>query len=185
MNRRDAMKRLGASAMAPLVGHFALHPSVPKQEGGWLPRFLEPSEVRTVADLAERIVPATDTPGARDANVHQYIDFVLSNADADRRSRFREGLKWVEAKSRSSFGAAIGELDTRRQDELLSALASPSSSEAPIGISFFAELKSLTVEGYYRSEAGMMEELGFEGNTHLAEFEGCNHPEHRSWKPED
>jgi hypothetical protein len=31
----------------------------------------------------------------------------------------------------------------------------------------------------------MKEELGFEGNTFLAEFEGCRHDEHRSWKPRD
>lgn len=182
MNRRDAMKGLGASAMASLVGGF--HPAVPVQEGGWRPRFLEGSEIQAVTELAERILPATDTPGAREANVHQYIDFILSNADADRRRRFREGLKWLEAKSRSSYGAGLAELDGRRQDQLLADLASPSPGEASIGRSFFEDLKKLTVEGYYRSEVGMMEELGFEGNTHLAEFEGCDHEEHRSWKPE-
>jgi hypothetical protein len=44
-------------------------------------------------------------------------------------------------------------------------------------------MKELTIEGYYRSEAGMFEELGFAGNTFLTEFDGCTHPEHLGWRP--
>jgi glucoside 3-dehydrogenase (cytochrome c) hitch-hiker subunit len=187
MNRREAMKRLGAAAAAasPLVGQLRFHPLVPVQEGGFRPRFLEESELVAVAALAERILPATDTPGAREANVHQYVDFALSRAEPEARDRFREGLKRLEAKSRSSFGSAIADLDAGRQDELLAPLAAsaPSSSDEP-AVAFVFELKRLTVEGYYRSEAGMMNELGFQGNTHLAEFDGCRHDAHRSWKPE-
>jgi hypothetical protein len=54
-----------------------------------------------------------------------------------------------------------------------------------VGVSFFVESKRLSVDGYYRSEAGMTQELGFEGRTFLAEFKGCTHPEHHSWKVED
>lgn len=183
MNRRDAMKRLAAAAVTPL-GHLRFHPLVPVQEGGWRPGFLEGAEVGAVSALAERILPATDTPGAREANVDQYIDFVLFGSDAEKRGQFREGLKRLEARSRSAFGAAIVDLDPARQDELLAALASPTPRGEPRDIAFFLELKRLTVEGYYRSQVGMMQELGFEGNSHLAEFEGCDHDEHRSWKPE-
>ena len=44
-------------------------------------------------------------------------------------------------------------------------------------------MKELTIEGYYRSEAGMYEELGFAGNTFLSEFDGCTHEAHLSWRP--
>ena len=62
--------------------------------------------------------------------------------------------------------------------------ASPSSEE-PAGTAFFVLAKQLTVDGYYRSEAGLVTELGFEGRTFLAEFKGCTHPEHLSFEVED
>ena len=44
---------------------------------------------------------------------------------------------------------------------------------------FFTTMKGLTVDGYYTSEAGLKQELGWHGNTFLTEFKGCDHPEHQ------
>jgi len=166
--------------VVPLLSH--LHPSVPKQEGAWKPRFLQDSEVETLTELAERIIPETDTPGARRALVHQYVDFVLAEGEAPARDRFREGLAWLDLRCGTLFGKPFARLEARQQDEILTRLSSSHSAEEPAGVSFFVEAKRLTVDGYYRSEAGMTQELGFEGRTFLAEFKGCTHPEHHSWK---
>ena len=40
-------------------------------------------------------------------------------------------------------------------------------------------MKGLTVDGYYTSQAGLTQELGWHGNTFLTEFKGCTHPEHQ------
>lgn len=174
MDRREAIRRLGASAVVPFLSGF--HPSVPPQEGEWKPRFFQDSEVETVAGIAERILPQTDTPGARQALVHQYIDFVLSRSEAPAAERFREGLQGLDERCGALFGEPFAKLETARQDEILTGI-----EESP----FFHEVKRLTVDGYYRSEVGMKQELGFEGNAFLAEFEGCTHPEHREWKVGD
>jgi hypothetical protein len=126
--------------------------------------------------LAERIIPRTETPGAKDALVHQYIDWVLFQGEAIRRERFRDGLRALDQECQASLGRRFTELGEESQDEVLSRIS---------GEPFFQDARLLTAEGYYRSEAGMKEELGFEGNTFLAEFEGCTHDEHRSWKPRD
>jgi hypothetical protein len=182
IDRREALRALGAPAVVPLFSHF--HPAVPQQEGGWKPQFFAEGEVETVAQLAERIIPATDTPGARQALVHQYIDFVLSKAAPERRDLFCEGLAWLDKRSQALFGSPFVALDSARQDELLGRLAASPSSEEPAGTAFFAAAKQLTIDGYYRSELAMTQELGFEGRTFLAEFKGCTHPEHHAWKLE-
>jgi hypothetical protein len=171
IGRRQAIQRLGASAVVPFLSGF--HPSVPRQEGEWKPRFFRDSEVETVAAVAERILPETDTPGARRALVHQYVDFILSKGEASGRDRFREGLLSLDRSSADRFGEPFANLEPERQDEILTGI---------VESAFFHEVKRLTVDGYYRSEVGMRQELGFEGNTFLAEFEGCTHPEHQSWK---
>ena len=117
--------------------------------------------------------------------VHQYVDFVLAKAEAEQPRSFREGLAWLDRRSQALFGSPFAALDAARQDELLGASRRARSSEEPAGVDFFATAKQLTVDGYYRSEAAMTEELGFEGRTFLAEFKGCTHPEHRNWEVED
>jgi hypothetical protein len=173
MDRRQALRSLGASAVAPFLPR--LHAALPQKEGAWTPVVLMADEVETVSAIAERIIPETETPGARGALVHQYIDFVLSRGEASAAKRFREELRRLDRKCAEEVGAPFATLEAARQDEFLTRI----SREEP----FFEELKRLTVDGYYRSEVGMKQELGFEGNTFLSEFEGCTHPEHHDWKP--
>jgi hypothetical protein len=47
---------------------------------------LDPHQAETVATIAELILPATDTPGAREAQVPEFIDVILAEwyDDADR-----------------------------------------------------------------------------------------------------
>jgi hypothetical protein len=181
IDRRQALLRLGAPAVVPLARH--LHPALPPQEGEWAPRFLRASEVETVAVVAERIIPRTDTPGARDALVHQYIDFALSEGEPAARERFREGLAWLEGRTQALYGQPFAQLTAAQQEALLARIAESTSAEERKGAVFFADAKRLTVDGYYRSEIGMKQELGFDGRTFLAGFEGCTHPEHHAWKP--
>ena len=35
--------------------------------------------------------------------------------------------------------------------------------------------KDLTIDHYYATEVGLVKELGYQGNTYLAEFPGCEH----------
>jgi hypothetical protein len=39
----------------------------------------------------------------------------------------------------------------------------------------FHTLKNLTCDGYYTSQIGLVQELGYSGNTAMASFEGCVH----------
>lgn len=45
-------------------------------------------------------------------------------------------------------------------------------------VRFFRLLKNLTADGYYTSRVGLLEELGYAGNTALAKFPVCSVPEH-------
>ena len=45
-------------------------------------------------------------------------------------------------------------------------------------VRFFHLVKNLTADGYYTSRAGLLEELGYSGNTALARFAACSVPEH-------
>ena len=109
-------------------------------------KVLSADEMKRVAALVDLIIPRTDTPGASDAHVPEFIDRKLS-LDAALKERFLSGLR--------AFDGVLTE-------------------ESP----FCVLLKNLTIDGYYTSKEGLTQELGWHGNTFLAEFKGCTHAEH-------
>ena len=111
VHRRRALQVLGAAVVAPTIAEGArvLHPLVPPQPGGgeWRPRFFTADEGAAVEALAEAIIPETDTPGARAAAVHQYIDWMVSRAGqgdgpAALPEIMRAGLAWLDRRSAPS-----------------------------------------------------------------------------------
>lgn len=192
VSRRRALQVFGAAAAAPAVaeGARALHPLVPPQPdgGAWRPRFFTAEEATAVEALAEAIIPETDTLGARAANVHQYIDWLVSRAEegdgpAALPGIVRAGLAWLDRRSAALYGGRFADVDGQRQAELLTRLAADPSQEERVGVGLFREVRRLTISGYYRSEIGMRQELGYAGKQYLTEFEGCTHEHHLSWEP--
>ena len=189
INRRSALRILTTAAAAPLLGSPLLglpgyHPQVPAVEADrlWRPRFFQPAELETVEVLAELLIPATDTPGAREALVHQYIDFTLSREQTYRKA-IRDGLLWIDEKAANDHGVRFSELEQQQQTALLESIAEPGSGRSDVGGGLFDAMKRLTIRGYYRSAPGMHEELGYDGSRYLSRFEGCTHPEHHDWSP--
>jgi hypothetical protein len=118
----------------------------------------------TVDQIAELIIPATDTPGAREAGVLGFIAVMVGEWDTEEdRASFLSGLAEVDVRARSSWGRdfvdgteaqQIGLL-TEMDDEVQALRARKASTDK----NFFQKMKSLTIYGYYTSEAGMTKEL--------------------------
>ena len=197
--RRHALKILGAATVAPAVaeGAWMLHPLVPPQQDGrpWRPRFFTADENAAIETLAELIIPETDTPGARAAAVHQYIDWIVSRAaeeavdgddsDASLPAVLRNGLVWLDRRSTGLYGHPFIAATSAEQTALLERLAAEPPVEEAAAVEFFRRTRRLTIHGYYRSEIGMRAELGYDGNRYLTAFEGCTHDEHLSWEPDN
>ena len=73
------------------------------------------------------------------------------------------------------------ELSEQQQIELLTPLsdAVDRNQVKTEGQRFFRAIKSMTADGYYTSPIGLVQELGYKGNTVLASFPACDHPEHQ------
>ena len=191
--RRRALQVLGTAAVAPAVaeGARALHPLVPAQPDGgeWRPRFFTADEVAAVEALVEVIIPETDTPGARAAAVHHYVDWMVSRAEegdgpAALPGIVRAGLAWLDRRSAALYGGRFADVGGERQAELLARLATDPPREDAAGVDLFRHVRRLTIGGYYRSEIGMRQELGYAGKQYLTTFEGCTHEHHLSWEPD-
>ena len=154
-------------------GHFHDGPTVKIADPG-KPTFLQPNEFLTAEALSECIIPRSDTPGAKDAGVALLIDRAIV-ASPFLGPRCRQGLADLNVLSTSSYGADFIKLTSEQQIALLT----PLSLENETALAkFFDFWKGLTVDAYYKTEAGLKTELGWHGNTYLPDFPGCEHPGH-------
>ncbi|HEX9393881.1 MAG TPA: gluconate 2-dehydrogenase subunit 3 family protein, partial [Gemmatimonadales bacterium] len=82
MDRREALRVLGAATAAPLISRdlYALGQDA---RARWRARpgfrVLDAQQQVLVQTLTEMIIPATDTPGAKGAAVDQFIDVMLAD----------------------------------------------------------------------------------------------------------
>jgi hypothetical protein len=133
-----------------------------------------------VSRVADLIIPATDTPGALAAGAPQYIDEVVA-ANPQHKQRILDGVKALDAAARKQGGKKFLELEEAQQIAVLEPLCEAVDHERvkTVAERFFRLVKSMTADGYYTSRTGLVDELGYKGNTVLAAFPECNHPEHR------
>ena len=112
--------------------------------------------------------------------VDRFIDTILAEASPADRQRSCKDSAWIDARSQTLFRKRHSSLSTpAQQTELLTMLAAEGSREDPAGIRFFSAMKSMTITGYYTTQAGLEQELGDDGVLAQASFAGCTHPEHQ------
>ena len=152
---------------------------------GWKPLFLDEHQNETLIILSDLIIPATDTPGAKEALVNRYIDLVLAAETPDTQRAFLNSLGYLDGESMKRFKAAFVYLSRDDQDLLLHALAYPHNAsnwtgEADAnpdkGHAHFEALKGRIMTAYYSSQIGE-KELGWDGAFAHGPYQGCEHPE--------
>lgn len=197
MDRRSALKNMSAAlgVLSSLSGLAGLTPESVFAEGQSIHQHLgsrtgsehsgslkifDGHQNQTVMALSELIIPETNTPGAKAAMVNEFIDTFLTSVPEFKKEEFLEGLRWIDARSRELFKVDFVAAKPEQQNELLTRLSVSHSMEDPEGVSFFNQIKSFTVFGYYTSKIGLEQELKFEG---WIEYEGCTHPEHQAQRP--
>jgi hypothetical protein len=152
---------------------------------GWKPLFLDEHQNETLIAFSDLIIPATDTPGAKEALVNRYIDLVLAAETRETQRAFLNAFGYLDGESMRRFEAAFRHLSREDQDNLLHALAYPRDADGwtgepyatpDAGHAHFETLKQLIVSAYYSSQIGE-QELGWDGEFAHGGYEGCEHPE--------
>jgi hypothetical protein len=152
---------------------------------GWKPLFLDEHQNETLIVLSELIIPATDTPGAKEALVNRFIDLVLAAETRETQRAFLNSLGYLDGESMRRFKAAFRYLSREEQDDLLHGLAYPRTGSGwagdtnavpDPGHTHFDALKQRIMMAYYSSQIGERE-LGWDGAFAHGNYEGCDHKE--------
>ena len=181
MERRELVRFLMATAGLKCLDGFMpdelLAFGVQVREAGQIGGALDAHARRTVVIAAERIIPASDTPGATDADVVTFIDRMLADwYNPDERDRFLAGLRELDATCRARHGKDFADCDERDQVAMLTAFDHEVSTRRRAGVPnpnehWFAMLKYTTVFGYCTSEVAMRRTLG--SWPRATRYDGC------------
>lgn len=183
-SRRDALKLIG---VMPAVAGFGF--TAPQMEragralaaveaaGAAAPKFFTPYEWRTLRMLVDYIIPADErSPGATEAKVPEYIDFLLSDPDTTEGNRVevRGGLAWLDGESRHRFGKTFTSASDADRRKILDDIAFPAKAPASLthGVAFFNRIRDLTASGFFSSKIGW-DDLEYKGNKFVPVWDGC------------
>jgi gluconate 2-dehydrogenase gamma chain len=95
---------LGVVALADLA---MTHATAAEARGSATPRFFSDSESRTIDALLAQIIPADETPGAREMGVERFIDYALAGFLSPLAPTFRMRLADFEANCRAAHPGRI------------------------------------------------------------------------------
>jgi subtilisin family serine protease len=191
IDRREMLRRAG---MAPLAGSLlsaaqkaAAHEHVAKAKaaagkaGPYAPKVFDAHEWATVRLLADMVIPRDERSGsATDAGVPEFIDVIASDVLAtsrereEMRTRLHGGLRWLDRESRARFGKDFVDGTEADRRSLLDAIAWPDRVAPGLeaGAAFFTAFRDLVASGFWSSKTGV-DDLGYQGNTFVAEWRGC------------
>jgi hypothetical protein len=79
--------------------------------------------------------------------------------------------------SERSCGKSFLKASPEQRTEVLQVLSDNLEMTELLEVRFFKQLKRLTIDAYYTSKIGILEELEYKGNIVLEEFVGCKDPQ--------
>jgi gluconate 2-dehydrogenase gamma chain len=164
--RRDFLKQAGtvwgATLLASEIPVIALAASRAREQQQSF-AVLSPSEALELEAIAARIIPTTDTPGAREAGAIWFIDQALAASLADALPALRQGLAALQ----KGVDGPFANLDEVAQDSVL---------RQHEDSAFFSLLRFLTVAGTFA-----MPELG--GNRDHVGWQLLGFDHRHAWTP--
>jgi gluconate 2-dehydrogenase gamma chain len=151
MNRREAIKRtalilgvaVSPSGITSALAQIARDPAAK-------PQYLTASRFATARAVAETILPRTDTPGAIDAGVPQYLDHTYGTyLTAAEKQTLEQGLDALETSAQSAHRMAFAKLSSAQQEAMLKGIATGKNHPER---GFLRQIRELTLLAFFTSE---------------------------------
>ncbi|WJI14936.1 gluconate 2-dehydrogenase subunit 3 family protein [Pseudoxanthomonas winnipegensis] len=172
MQRRELLKMITAATGMAMIGLPSVvfgqaQLPVPPANNAF-----SKTQVALLDEIAETILPRTDTPGAKDAGVGLFMArFVTDCYDPQQQAVFRAGLADLDKRAKGGFLA----LKPAQRTELLDKLAAEARAASPdpkkaddegadsaaIPPHYFTMIKQLVLFGFFTSEVGATKVLRY------------------------
>lgn len=180
MNRRDLIKQIALLTGGLVIGSEVFLSGC--KQSGKTGLLLSEKELALLDELGETIIPATDTPGAKAANIAAFMNSIVSDCYTQQeQDAFMKGLKAIDETCKSVVGSNFIESSAEKKlqfvvhlekeakayDEKIKPKNAAAEKEAKEkGAPYTAEpphyytmMKQLTLWGFFTSKTGMTETL--------------------------
>jgi len=166
MQRRDLLKMIAAATGMAMIGLPTAafgYGQVPLQAPG---NIFSAEDVEKLDEIAETILPRTDTPGAKDAAAGLFIaQYVTDCYTPEEQATFRAGLADIDTRAGGRFialksearAALLQTLDSEAKARA-AAIAAGDGEQKP---HYFTMLKQLAIFSFFTSKVGATEVLRY------------------------
>ena len=164
MNRREALSRVALIMGGTVLGAEAFLSGCTTGAPGIS---FSKTDIAFLNEIAETIMPATNTPGAKEAKVGEFMTVIVNDSyETKDQTTFMEGLKKLNEASTKANSKSFMEATATQRHDLLEALDKEAAAyqkakkkEEPKH--YFTMLKELTLWGFFSSELGATKVLRY------------------------
>lgn len=165
MNRRELLKQIAILTGGTVIGAEAMLSGCTNK--GQVNAVFTDDDINLLAEIADTILPPTQTPGAKEAGVGTFMTVMVNDCYGEKDQRiFHEGLVKLKEACEKQTGKEFMEADAAQRQSFLTALnkeagdyAKNKKGEEPTH--YFTMIKQLTLFGYFTSEIGMTQALRY------------------------
>lgn len=179
MNRRDAISRVALILGGTIIGAEAFLTgcnNTDKNVGAAGTNFSN-DDVAFLDEVAETILPKTNTPGAKDAKVGEFMTRIVKDCykEGDQKV-FVEGMQKLNDASKKKNGHSFMDASAQERHDLLVDLDKEqktytASKKKEDPAHYFRMMKELTLWGYFTSEQGATQALRYVAVP--GKYQGC------------
>lgn len=175
MNRRESVKRMALGMTGILSAStlgYVLNGCATQEQAAPVGIF-SGEQMTLIREMADLIIPKTDTPGALEAGVPEFVAMMVEECyPAEAQQEFKTGLDALAQRSKTEMGGDFADLAPEKKVELLTKVDQEAfDAREENKPHFFRTMKDLTVLGYFTSEPGTTQALNYVPVP--GKYEGC------------
>jgi hypothetical protein len=153
MNRRELLSLIAAATGTAMIGGTALLSGCATRTA---PANFSAENIALLDEIAETILPRTNTPGAKDAKVGEFMSVYVTDCyTLDERAIFHKGLLTLEESCNKTYNRSFMALQQSEREDFVNQLDRQAKAEVAAGKThYFTMIKQLTLFGFFTSEPG-------------------------------
>ncbi len=172
MNRRALLKQIALLTGATFVGGEFLLSGC--KSGAGTDAAFTPATLALLDEVGETIIPATDTPGAKAAQIGAFMQVMVNDCyTAKEQAAFKAGIAALDEACRNFHGQAFMDCNTAQRKSFLLHLEKEAKAynekteqanagkkeEEKAPLHYYTMMKQLTLFGFFTSKTGATETL--------------------------
>jgi hypothetical protein len=177
MNRREALERVALLMGGTVIGGAAFLQGCKSSDNKVAGFAMTADQVAFLDEVAETIMPATTTPGAKAAKVGAFMQVMVTDCyDQKDQQVFMNGLTEIESASKKALNKGFMEATPEERTTLLNQInkelkAYNDAKKDGDPNHYFGLMKQLTLLGFFTSEVGATQALRYVAVP--GKYEGC------------